>query len=445
MVPQTQGKTQSFPEKQLLDYEHVPVPRHISTTWMHIAFIFLGIVIAVPGFLLGGSLGTALPLKEVIIAVYGGAAVLTVIGLLTGIIGAQTKQSTAQILTSSFGVYGARFLSVVLGLTLFGWFSINTELFAQSLHYIIAMLTGIDIHLVWLTLFGGLTMTTTAVIGFRGIDKLSIIAVPPLAILIGVSVVLIMHGHSLAELFSIVPQGTPMTLGTALSVVISVFIVGATINPDVTRYARNSYHAAGAVLIGFLFGFPTVLLIGSLLAKATGSGDLVTMLAFMGFGVTAFLVLLLATWTTNDNNLYSSSLDFSHLFVHIPRWKLCLGAGVVSTIIAMVGIIDRFIPFLSLLAMLIPPIVGVYITDFFLMRKRYAARAPRVAVCAVRYTSLFAWLCGVVISFLTTPVGQLGLGFFTLTTVPALDAMLVAMVMQLFVVVTAGRFASHPV
>src|SRR5690606_13240215 len=127
-----------------------------------------------------------------------------------------------------------------------------------------------------------------------------------------------------------------------------------------------------AAILGFQVGFVIVVFIGSILAQATGQADLVQIMLALGWGVLAFLVLILAQWTTNDNNLYSAALAFSVVFRQLPRWQLTAVAGLLGTILAVTGIYGQFVPWLQVLSALVPPLGGVYVADYFLVqRDRY--------------------------------------------------------------------------
>ena len=83
----------------------------------------------------------------------------------------------------------------------------------------------------------------------------------------------------------------------------------------------------------------------------------------------ALLVLILATWTTNVANLYGAGLAArASVPIGNYKWMVIVG-GIVGTIAALGGIADNLIDFLIVLGLLVPPIAGVYLCDFFLLRR----------------------------------------------------------------------------
>ena len=89
--------------------------------------------------------------------------------------------------------------------------------------------------------------------------------------------------------------------------------------------------------------------------------------------------------------------------------------------------------FLLLLGIAIPPIAGIYVADYFFVRKRRyevssLAREPPIA-----YGTFVVWLVAIAIAYGTEN------GLFRLTSVPSCDAILAAFVLHLAVGVRKRR------
>jgi cytosine permease len=130
-----------------------------------------------------------------------------------------------------------------------------------------------------------------------------------------------------------------------------------------------------------------------------------------GLGVPALLVLILSTWTINSANLYSASLSLTATFPRIAQWKFTIVAGVLGALLAVAGILDAFVSFLLLLGAIIPPIAAIYVID---------ALRNNITLAPVHWPAVVTWTVSAGIALLANA------GYFTLTTVPALDATLVA-------------------
>jgi cytosine permease len=94
-------------------------------------------------------------------------------------------------------------------------------------------------------------------------------------------------------------------------------------------------------------------------------------------------VACLATVKLNDMNLYSSSLHLTNLvdalFVRrLNRGLLTVGLGAAGTLFSVFGVLERIVPFLLILGVVVPPVGGVMLADyFFLKRDREELRSTR--------------------------------------------------------------------
>ncbi|MDQ0160445.1 cytosine permease [Alkalibacillus salilacus] len=418
-------------EKNLVkDYEREPVPEHKRKGWFKLSIVWLGGIVALSAIVLGGTLAGGLSMSQAIIATLIGTFLLACLSALCSVVGAKTNLSTAMVSTFALGQYGAYAVSVVIALSLFGWFGVQLDLFGTSLAHVIDNTFGVSIPPKVLVIVGGILMTTTAVIGYKAIEKLSLIAVPLLAILIIASLIRVGMSSDANQISDNV-FGDPLSTGVAVSLIIGSLAVGAIIGPDISRYARSTKDAVISSFVGYFAGFSLVLIASAILAKFTTETDIVAIMLSLGWGTAALLVLILAQWTTNDNNLYSSALGFSAIFKNTPKFVLTIFAGVIGTSLAVGGIYDNFIPFLNFLSALIPPIGGVYVADYLLNKEKYTFEnfdyMPKVNL-----PNVSVWAVAAFFAFLTTPQPN-GFGLFTLTGASGFDAFLVAFILQLAV------------
>lgn len=72
-------------------------------------------------------------------------------------------------------------------------------------------------------------------------------------------------------------------------------------------------------------------------------------------------------------NLYSSSLGIVNAIEAFAGFKasyvvVTLFIGAVGTLFSVLGSLDRFIDFLNLLGVLFPPVIGIMLLDYFILR-----------------------------------------------------------------------------
>ena len=414
-----------------------PVTRDDQRTWFFLATIQIGVTICVPLFALGGQLGGHARFVDLVPAMLTGALITAFFATLTGLVGMQARVPTAVLMRRAFGELGGRATAIILILTLFGWFGVQTEVLVQSIGTLLA--SGLDLHMspLVLTVICGALMSSTAIIGFRALGKVAYVAVPLLLTVLAVPTVIALTTHDVAPLLTAPPAESPYTFGIVVSIISGGHMVAVTIAPDLTRFLRSRRDTVIGMVVSFAVALPLLLSLSALLAVIYGSANLIGILVAAGVGVPALLVIILATWTSNDKNLYESALSLSTLFPKAERWVLTAAAGVVGTVLAAAGIFEHFIELLIFLGILIAPVAGVYLMDFWLHRAAYLSEQPGVRI---RWISFGAWAFGIAFGLLTLPRDSHGLGWVTLTSIPTLDALLAAAAAQWAFTVTARFF-----
>ncbi|WDH83510.1 cytosine permease [Paenibacillus urinalis] len=414
--------------KVIEDFEREPVPQHLRKKWLTMAFVWIAIGIDLSAMFLGAELGAGMNLSSSLTATFIGSLILGLIGALCAYVGAKTGLSTAMISRFLFGNSGARIISVALGISSLGWFGVQTGFFASNMQTAFRELWGVDLSLGLLSFIGGMLMMSTAIWGYRAIEKLSVWSVPLLVIFIFIALYMAFHLNGTAAIWE--PISTqPIPMGTAISLVIGIFMLGTVLSPDIARWARTPKHAIMAAFVGFFVGNSFMTIIAIFLSRVMDSSDLTGIFLTIGLGLPAIIVLTLAQWTTNTNNLYSASLGFSVVFSKVPKSVITIVAGLVATLLGVFGIYDSFLSFLTFITMLIAPIGGIYTAEYLLVdRSKFTFEGlDKNKNWIVR--SLVVWAVSSLFAYMTTAALD-GLGLFQLTQVPALDGFLFAFVVQ---------------
>ncbi len=239
----------------------------------------------------------------------------------------------------------------------------------------------------------------------------------PLAGIILVAVCVTAVGAHPVDLAPAENPPTPMSFGIALSALVGGNMLTVAAMPDLSRFIRTERGAISGMLLSFPIAAPVLMLISALIALATGETDIMQIVVSMGFGIPALAMLLLSVWTINALNLYSAGLSMAATFPRVRQWVIIVAGGAIGCIFALLGIINSFIPFLVTLGLIIPPIAAIYVIDGF---TRFRENSAEAAPPAIRWAAIGVWLGSLAV---TLPATRLGL---TLTTVPALDATLLA-------------------
>ena len=293
------------------------------------------------------------------------------LGLYVGIlslIACRTGLNTALLSRFGFGDVGSKVPDIVLGVTQIGWYGWGTATLAVVLLRLLGMEEASATYTIWLyvliVLFGA-AFCWTAYIGYRGLEVLSLVAVPLMAILLIVSL-----SRAFSEaggwhgLGTITPT-TTMSLGTAITIVFGTFVSGGTQATNWTRFARKSSHAVGASLVAFFIGNGLMIATGAIGALVYQQPDVVDVLVIQGLLIFGIIMLFLNIWTTQDNTIYNFSAVGCNALRTANRRRVTLGGAAIGTVLALLRIDLHLVPFLLLLGTFIPPIGGVIMADYF--------------------------------------------------------------------------------
>ncbi len=379
------------------DYATTRVPLNERRSTANIAFVTAGFCIAMSGLYTGAALAAGLSFREAMIAALIGNLILAIFGGTIGAAGAKEGLSSARLAIYSFGTSGFKIVSFVLAITMAGWFSVQSGLFGQTMNAMFpkaGFITNPHVAAIW----GGLLMLLTAYFGYKGLEILSYFAVPLISLLAIFGVVKSVGGvGGWQGAMDIVPEGS-VTIGAGIVMVVGSFAAGSSAQADIARYARDSKAAWVGSVIGYMGANTFIIISGYLVTLTTGYGDLPNAMLAMGLGIPALLVLILAQWTTNDNNLYTASLGFANIF-NLQRRRFVLLVGILGSILAGLGAADHFSSWLSILGIGIPPMAGIIIADYYLVNnKKYRAEAEKMP--AWNINAIIAWIIACLVGFL---------------------------------------------
>ena len=404
------------------DYATRPVPRNARRPMWEVLLIRLGAFACVPQLLLGSALGYGLSFRDAVLATLLGSVILQALSLALGAAACAEGLSTTLLAAwAGFGRIGSALVGAVIAVALMGWFGVQNGVFASGLFHATGWL---NVPL-W-SVATGIAVTWITVKGYRLMSLIARVALPLFLLAVAWAAVRLLAGHSLAELLAAVPAGPRLGLPAAITAVTGSFVIGAIVTPDVTRFMRSGRDVFWMTLIATFVGELTINLLAVAMALLLRTSDIVTLMSTLAGGVGATIAVV-STVKLNNLNLYSSSLGFSTL-VHalrlkrgaaIDRVRLTWWIGIVSTALSMLGILDHFIGFLVLLGVAIPPIAGIMLVDYYLLRRDRAelARARTTGALPVdaerlNPVALVSWLLASMSALLLPDVG-----------IPALNAL----------------------
>ncbi|HEY1824195.1 MAG TPA: cytosine permease [Trebonia sp.] len=370
MSTETEAVTQTAasPAIAVDDYSLRRVPSSARYGWFQVALQRFGQVSALSQFLLGAEIGFGMSFWGAFWALTLGAVVLEIVSIFIGIIGVREGLNTSVITRwTGFGTAGSSLVGLAIGISLIGWFGIQSGVSASGLESLLSFLPA----WAWSLIFG-LLITAIVLRGFHSMQWLANLTVPLFLILVGWSTVVELSRHSFSELVAMAPPGPHLGFAAATTVVAGGFIVGAVITPDMTRFNRSTADVVKQTVIGISLGEYVIGLAGVLLAHAVRSSD-VTTVVMSSVGWVGVLVIVLGTFKINDWNIYSSGLGVVNFIdvvfgKKVNRGLVTLILGVAGSVLAAAGILNHFTTFLSILGVVFPPIAGIVICEYFLVK-----------------------------------------------------------------------------
>ena len=159
------------------DYSLESVPKSARKAFIPMFFIMLGFTFFSASMSVGAKLGNGLDLSGFIWAVLFGGILLGAYTGVLGYIGSDTGLSLDLLAHRSFGRYGSYLPSVLISFTQIGWFGVGIAMFAVPAAELL------NISPVWLVILAGVCMTGSAYLGIKGLEIVSYVSVPLIAIL----------------------------------------------------------------------------------------------------------------------------------------------------------------------------------------------------------------------------------------------------------------------
>jgi cytosine permease len=143
--------------------------------------------------------------------------------------------------------------------------------------------------------------------------------------------------------------------------------------PDLTRRSRNGRDVFWICVIGTLVGELGVNVIGVLMAHAVGTSKIMPII-YQLTGLFGIALIVLSSVKVNDLNLYSASLDIVNFFkqvfhVSMNRAWVTVIAGCIGTFLSVIGVIDKFSSFLTILGVVFPPVASIMFVDYWILKR----------------------------------------------------------------------------
>ena len=255
----------------------------------------------------------------------------------------------------------------MISFTQIGWFGVGIAMFAIPIAD--QLLGGSKTAEIVLVIVAGVCMTASAYFGIKSLTIISYIAVPLVAILGTVAMVMaINQGEgTIIDQFA-VNSGSLSIIGGA-GLVMGSFVSGGTATPNFTRFAKSGKVGAITTVVAFFIGNSLMFCFGAVSYIFVGGNDIFDVMLRLNLFYIAVLVLGLNIWTTNDNALYSAGLGLANIF-HQKKKPMVLISGIIGTT-ASVWLYWNFCSWLNILNCTLPPVGIILVLGYFMHKEEY--------------------------------------------------------------------------
>jgi len=305
----------------------------------------------------------------------------------------------ALLASATFGRKGYVFASGLLSTLLLGWYAVQTGITGNLIH------PAFDLNYLTMTVIAGALYLLITYVGIRGLHWIGIVSVP-LFVLLGGWVALdsaATAGWSNVVAYAGTKPDMPMAFGIGLTIVITLFVDAGTVTADFNRWAADTRSSLIATACAFPFANLVAMLVGGVMTAALALPNpqpfgLDNMFGYLlaqkhaWLSVVAFLFLFCNLGSVCAHCLYNSAVGWSR--IGGGRMRLfAVGLAAVGIVIAAANVWALFIPWLSLLGILVPPIGAVMIADLYVVR-------PGAGIAADwRPKAFVAWAFGSLVAY----------------------------------------------
>jgi len=375
------------------DYPVTPVPRSARRSALSISVVLIGFTVFAPTLMAGASVGAAFGFSEFLAVLAVGSLVLGAYVAAIGFLGARTGLTTVVMSRYTFGTAGSKVVSLLLGGTQVGWYGVAVGSIGQMTALAFGWEGGWGPALVMIAVSA--LMMLTALYGYEGMYWVSLISTPLILIL-----AFWITGRALGEvggiggLFSLAPTAS-MSWAVAVTTVVGTFASAGTQAANWTRFARRGRDAVLACAMGFVIGNGLMVFFGAVAALAFGEGDFTTLLLGMGMIGWGLFFLFGNLWKSNADAAYAFGVAGAEIASSPRKGPFIIGGVAIATVLALTGVQEHIVGYLSWIGILIPPLGGVLIGDWI---ARWRGGQPPLSSLTetVRWQALVPYVLGAV-------------------------------------------------
>ena len=377
------------------EFHSKPIPLSQRLGFAQPALVWSGFGIAFICAVIGGLIQQGLGTVDAIIAILLGNFILFLYSAVIGYAAGKWGVNFPLMMKYVFGARGAVLPVLVLAVLVTGWFAFQAWLTADILRVAFGLEGVVLVGVI--AAIAAIVFAVPVIFGIRQMANVRKIAIPAMVLFMGYYMItrVIPEGGAI---FSQVGTGE-MAFMTGVGMAWSTFVVSGTMTGDIVRYTRTGQQAVWVTAVAFIFSNAPFMIMGALISAAINDPSVVYFFDAKAASVLIPLVVLavLSNWSTCDACLYNAAMGFTNVFPAFNWRSAAVFGTVIGVIAAATGIIGNIVNWLILLGLLVPPIGGAIIADYYVVRREKGFSVGRDA--AINWAAIISLVVGVVIGY----------------------------------------------
>src|SRR5262245_53111417 len=349
------------------EYHDKPVPLRARLGFKEPALVWSGFGIAYICAVIGGLIQQGLGTTNAILAILLGNFILFLYSAAIGYANGKWGMNFPLTVKAVFGRRGAIVPIVIMAVLVTGWYAFQAWLTADILRAAFglegAVLVGVMAAII-AVIFG-----LPVIFGIKSMANLMKLALPGMLIF-GAYYLFTKIVPAGAAIFDKTGDGK-LAFMAGVGMAWSTFVVSGTMTGDIVRYTRTGREAVWVTAVAFLFSNAPFMILGALIAAAIPDP---TVQYFFDqktlAGLLPLLVLaILSNWSTCDACLYNATMGYANSIKGLNWRNAAIVGTVIGVIAAGTGVIGNIVGWLILLGLIVPPIGGTIIADYYVVRR----------------------------------------------------------------------------
>lgn len=369
----------------------------------------IGLLVLVAGALLtrsaGSGFGLGLSLAEAVLVIVLGSVIGSLMLASAGVIGSRYGVPSMVSLRAILGKGGSYVPTALNVLQLVGWAAFEVMIMGEAAASLIGSSHGSLANYGLVALFAGfcalLALGGPLVVVRAWLEKFAVWLV------IGSTAWIT---YLVFTQPPTIPWGgfgsNPSTLLLGLDLVIAMPISWWPLVSDYNRFAIKERRAFVGTATGYILSNTWFYLLGAAMIVILGTGNVITSILTLAFGVLALFLILVDETDNAFANLYSTAVSLQNF---LPRVRQRVLVGVVAIVAVLLGwwltslgglegvAALAYEGFLLLIGGVFVPLLGVVFADYFFVRRgRYRMSEFSAEAATFKFVPLLAWALGFV-------------------------------------------------